>query len=163
MSWLSELIGGSAGEIINSVTEGVDKFVTTEEEKKELELKKQELKLKFKQLEMDAETRYIEDRQSAREMYEKDNSLQKVFAIVFLCGYIALSVAMVLIVFGFIFKSGPGNEISTFEASIISMVFTAMSTKVNTITDFLFGGSKQQDDSESRMAKAFTTVNQKTE
>lgn len=155
MKWLTDLLGGGASKIIDSVTDGVDKFITTDEEKQELELLKQKAKLEFKRLEMDMETKIIEDRQSAREMYSKDSSLQKVFALIFLGGYLALSIAMVVMIFGMFGVGEILKNLEPFQASLISMVFTAMSVKVNTITDFLFGGSKGQDDSEERMAAAF--------
>jgi len=154
MGWLGDLISGGATGIIDSVTDGIDKFVTTDEEKQQLEITKQEIGLKFKQLEMDAENKYFEDRQSAREMYMKDSSLQKVFAIVFLVSYVIISGGMIAIVISMAFYN---NKIDLPEWGImlISSVFTAMSSKVSSITDFLFGGSKGKDDSDARTAQAF--------
>lgn len=154
MQWLTDLLSGGASKIIDSVTDGVDKFVTSDKEKQELALLKQKALLDLKKLEMDVEAKIIEDRQSAREMYMQDSSLQKIFALVFLAGYLVVSGAMIVLVFG-MFGVGNLPSLEAFEASIISMVFTAMSVKVNTIVDFLFGGSKSKDDSEQRMAQAF--------
>ena len=154
MGWLGDLIGGGASNIIDSVTDGVDKFITTDEEKKELALLKQEMTLKFRQLEMDAEMSYLKDRQSAREMYMKDSSLQKIFAIVFLVAYVMISGGMIAMIISMAFYD---NQIDLPEwgVMLISSVFTGMSMKVNTITDFLFGGSKGKDDSDARTAQAF--------
>ena len=55
MSWLSDVIGGSAGEIIKSVGEVADKFITTDEDRVLWETKRSEMLLKFKQLEFEAE------------------------------------------------------------------------------------------------------------
>lgn len=154
MSWLSDLLGNGASQIIDSVVNGVDKFVTSDQDKQELALAKQKAILELKQLEMDAESKLIEDRQSAREMYQKDSSLQKIFALVFLGGYLIISTAMILVIFGMFGVAGI-SSLEPFQASLISMVFTAMSVKVNTIVDFLFGGSKSKDDSEERIAQAF--------
>lgn len=145
MSWLSEIIGGSAGEIIESVGEVADKFITTDEDRVLWETKRSEMLLKFKQLEFEAEKSLLEDKQSARSMYEKDSSLQKSFAILFLIGYIALTVFIIYLVFG-----GSLATMGNWETGIVSSVFTAMSTKVNTIVDFLFGGSSN---SEQRILK----------
>ena len=152
-TWIAEAIGGSAGEIIGSVKDTVDEFHLSGEEKQVFELKMKTIELDFKKLAMTMEESYVKDRQSAREMYMKDSSLQKIFALVFLIGYVSLSIAMVMVVFGFFGMTE--FKIESFQASIISMVFTAMSTKINTITDFLFGGSKGKDDSDARSAQAF--------
>jgi hypothetical protein len=152
-NWVGAIFGKGDG-IIKSIGDVADRFIQTKEEKAEFQLALRQAEMDFKKLAMEAEEMYMKDRQSAREMYMKDSSLQKVFAIVFLVGYIALSVAMVIIVFGF-FKMGAAADLEPFQASLISMVFTAMSTKINTITDFLFGGSKGQDNSEKRIAESF--------
>lgn len=153
-SWIAEKLGGSIPEIMNSVKDTVDEFHLSGEEKQQFSLKMRETDLKFQKLGMEMEEMYIKDRQSARAMYMEDSSLQKIFALVFLVGYILLSIAMVIIVFGF-FGVGVGSNMEPFQASLISMVFTAMSVKINTITDFLFGGSKGKDDSDKRLAEAF--------
>jgi hypothetical protein len=155
-SWLSDLLGGSAAEIINSVTDGVDKFVTTDAEKQELELKKKEAELAFKRLELEVEQKLIEDRAGAREMYQKDSSLQKVFAIVFLVGYLAITGLMLYMVFTWVGEAK--LEIPAWGVSLISSLFTAMSTKVNTIVDFLFGGSESKDNSERIMAQTLNNL-----
>ena len=153
-SWIADKLGGSVTEIIGSVKDTVDEFHLSGEEKQQFELKMREVDLDFKKLGMEMEESYMKDRQSARDMYMKDSSLQKIFALVFLIGYILLSISMVIIVFGF-FGVGVGSNMEPFQASLISMVFTAMSVKINTITDFLFGGSKGKDDSDKRLAESF--------
>jgi hypothetical protein len=40
-------------------------------------------------------------------------------------------------------------------------VFTALSTKVNTIVDFLFGGSQGKNDDERELARRFEQAAQK--
>jgi len=141
MSWLSEIIGGSAGEIIKSVGEVADKFITTDQDKILWETKKSELSLQFKKLEFDVEESLLKDKQSAREMYKKDSSLQKAFALVFLSGYIALTIFIIYAMFGTTLP-----VMDNWQVALISSVFTAMSTKVNTIVDFLFGSSHQEKD-----------------
>ena len=151
-SWVTDLIGGAGADIISSVGDTVDKFVTTDAEKRELDLKMQELQLKFKALEQDAEMRYLEDKNSARAMYQKDSSLQKTFAIIFLVGYLVMSGLMVWLVIGWL--SQAGLDLPAWAVSLISAVFTAMSSKVNTIVDFLFGGSQGQAE-EAKINRTF--------
>ena len=80
----------------------------------------------------------VKDRGDARELYKSDSVLQKVFAVVFLTGYICVTL---LLLFG-VYKSAISKiEYRNEEVAIVTMVFTAMSTKVGTVTDFLFGGS----------------------
>lgn len=148
-SWLGQLLGNSAGDIVEKVGSTVDRFVTTKEEQLEADHLKRELELRFKQLEFEAEQSLLADRQSAREMYAHDSSLQKVFAIVFLAGYLAMSGLMVWLVLSWIPSAGVTLEMPEWAVVLITSVFTAMSTKVNTITDFLFGGSQGERDNSS--------------
>ncbi len=153
-SWLSKTFGGAGSEIIKGIGETADRFITTKEEKMEFQLELQRMDLQFKKLAMEAEAEWFKDKESARAMYMKDSSLQKVFAIVFLVFYCILSGGMIGMVVAMAFYSKEVN-LPDWGVMLISSVFTAMSTKVATITDFLFGGSKKEDDSEKRMAKAF--------
>lgn len=167
---ITSLFSSGIGEVFKTTFEGVDNLITSKEEEGAQEIKltevklliqesKQNFKLANKQLELDLAEQEIRDRESARQMYMKDSSLQKIFSLVFLSGYVVLSIAMISIIFG-LFGIGPAIALDAFQASIISMVFTAMSTKVNTITDFLFGGSKSNDDSEKRIADTFNNASQ---
>ncbi len=152
--WIADAIGGSAGEIIGSVKDTVDEFHLSGEEKQVFDLKMREIDLKFKTLSMDMELSYSKDRQSAREMYMKDSSLQKVFAIVFLVSYVLISAGMIAMVISMAFYDQK-IDLPEWGIMLISSVFTAMSSKVSSITDFLFGGSKSKDDSDARTAQAF--------
>jgi len=69
MSWLSDLVGGSAGQIIESVGAVADRFITTDKEREELELSKERLHLEEFQAE-------VADRTSARERETKVNESQ---------------------------------------------------------------------------------------
>ncbi len=118
------------GTIIEKVISGgakiLDDVITTKEEKMQL----------YNELEQI----YLNDRDSARKMYESDSSLQKIYAIVFLISYMLLIVAMLVFIFNI---SGASSlEIPDWAVAFLSSLFGAMTTKVGTITDFLFGGSK---------------------
>ena len=154
MGFLKDFFAGGVSEVIDSVGNTIDKFVTTDEDKQRAMLAKQEFKLKMKEFQMNAEDALIKDRQSAREMYMKDSSLQKVFAVTFLIAYCVISAGMISMIIAIAFFSKT-ISLPEWGIMIISSVFTAMSSKVATITDFLFGGSKSKDDSDKRTAEAF--------
>lgn len=146
MNWLKNLIGNTGSEIVSSIGETIDRFVTTDEERSQVQIEMQRIALQFKKLEMDAEEALLKDRQSARDMYKHDSSLQKVYAIVFLTGYIGITGVMLWWLFGLITATEIAADLPNWAAALISSIFTAMSTKVSTITDFLFGGSQTDAD-----------------
>ena len=79
----------------------------------------------------------VKDRDSARTMFMDDSFIQKILAIIFTCAYFLISY--------FMFNCFITNtlELSDYEIGFISTVFGAMSSKVNTIIDFFFGGSSK--------------------
>jgi hypothetical protein len=143
MSILSDVVGSGISGIMNGATGIIDQFVTDPDKKLEANLELKRLDFKAKELELETKTAELENTANARDMYKKDSSLQKVFAIVFLTGYLLLTGFIIYA----IFFSGVFQDMVNWEVALISTIFTAMSTKVNTITDFLFGGSQSGDDS----------------
>lgn len=79
----------------------------------------------------------VEDRKSARDLFKTDGSIQKVFGIVFLVGYGFLSWYLLEVLKG----DKVLNELSK---TMITMIWTGTSTKLNTIIDFFFGGSMEK-------------------
>ncbi len=117
---------GVLEKVLQGGTKILDEVITSKEEKQ--------------QLLNELESLFIRDRENARKMYEADSSLQKIYAIVFLASYMLLIVAMLIFIFNI---SGVGGlEIPDWAVAFLSSLFGAMTTKVGTITDFLFGGSK---------------------
>lgn len=141
MGFLKDFFSKGAESIVGTVGETIDRFVTTDEERSEAELAKRRLELEFQRMEMEAEQAYLKDRQSARAMYEQDSGLQKIVAIVFLVMYAGISGLMLWFVLGWV-RDAAGLDVPSWGISLISTVFGAMSSKVNTIVDFLFGGSQ---------------------
>lgn len=132
MGWLSNMVGNiGLDQVIDSVGKNIDRFVTTDKEKLELKRAVENDIRKF-------EVELLKDRQSAREMYKDDSVLQKIFAIVFLIAYIAITGIMVYVFY--LIAQGDTN-LPEWGIGFINMIFGAMSAKVNTITDFLFGSS----------------------
>lgn len=121
------------GGFAKSAADIVDRFVMTKEEKAEAKALLEQAARDFTLQAYQAE---VADRDSARSMYKEDSSLQKIFAIVFLIAYIAITGFLLYMVL-----AKPAVELSEFGITLISTLFGAMSTKVSTITDFLFGGS----------------------
>tara|TARA_R110002012_G_scaffold19948_1_gene71102 strand:+ start:3543 stop:3986 length:444 start_codon:yes stop_codon:yes gene_type:complete len=80
----------------------------------------------------------VQDRESARNLYNDDSIIQKILATVFTIAYFGLSFVM--------FKYFVTEDINLgeFEISFISTIFGAMSAKVNTVVDFFFGGSAKK-------------------
>lgn len=142
--WIKNIFSGGVSNIVDSAADTVDRFVHTKEEQAEAEMAKRRLALEAEKLRMEMEHAYLRDRQSARDMYEHDSALQKIVAITFLVLYGAISGVMVWFVFGWL--GGEIPEVPTWGISLISSVFGAMSSKVNTIVDFLFGGSQGERD-----------------
>lgn len=116
-------------EIIQSGTTLIDEIFTNKEEagKIKIEYVKQALA----------------DRDSARDLYSKDSSLQKIYALVFLVSYILLTGAMLYIVISI---SKNNIHLEEWVIAFISTVWGGMSTKVGTITDFFFGSSQSSKD-----------------
>ena len=125
--WLTRLFTGSKKGVIADIFDGIDKVVTSDEER--LTLKKEAIKL------------YVEDLSSARKMYEDDSSLQKIFAITFLVFYLLLTMALMYIVYRL---AQHEVTLETWAITLLSTIWGGMSAKVNTITDFLFGSSKEK-------------------
>lgn len=76
----------------------------------------------------------VRDRESARQTYRKDAQLQKVFAIAFLVLFFGM-------VFYLIHVYVAGVVLSSAANTMLSTLVGYTSAKMNTIVDFLFGGS----------------------
>jgi len=121
--------------LVGQATNIIDEVVTTDEERIQL---KQQFEKVVKEHEKDMFALEVKDRDSAREIYKDDAIIQKVLAIIFTVAYFFLSYTM--------FKYFVLNtlELSDYEIGFISTVFGPMSSKVNTIIDFFFGGSSKK-------------------
>ena len=83
--------------------------------------------------------RNIDDRISAREMYKSDASLQKWYALAFLVMFVLVLGGMIGVIAYFTMNDVKAPD---WAIAFFTTVFTAISMKIGTITDFLFGGSK---------------------
>ena len=112
----------------------IDEVVTTDEERLQLKQKFEEV---VKNHEKEMFALEVQDRASARTMFSDDSIIQKILALIFTCAYFFLSYVM------FEYFVMNTLELSDYEIGFISTVFGAMSSKVNTIIDFFFGGSSK--------------------
>ncbi len=128
MGILSNLIAsGGLSKTVDSVAGGLDGLITSKEEKL--------------QLRNELEKLLVADRTSARDMYTKDSWLQKTYALTYLVGYFAFMFYLI----HWLLSSGDLNVVPEWGTILISSIFGAMTAKIGTVTDFLFGGSKQQE------------------
>lgn len=133
-------IGKIIGKLFTSkAMDVIDKVVKDKDLKQQLE---SNFKTLEKNVEAEANRLAVEDRKSARELFKTDSKLQKIFAIVFLVGYIAVTF---LVLYGAYEMTVNDVVFNNETVAIITMLFTAMSNKINTIVDFLFGGSAQKN------------------
>lgn len=104
----------------------------TNEQKREVEAMLPEYELEMTRM-------MYADRADARDMYQADSDLQKLWAQVFLYGYIGFTAIFILVVY---LLSTRQITVEGWAVSLISAIWGGMTAKVSTINDFLFGGSK---------------------
>ena len=132
MSIVNKLFGGLKVDL----NKAIDDLTTTKEEKMQLKIEMDKLLRNHKQTMYQLE---VEDRKSARDMYQDDSLIQKILATIFTVAQFVLSFLLARY-----FILGDIN-LGEFEISFISTLFGAMSAKVNTIIDFFFGGSAKKN------------------
>ena len=133
---IQNILGNLFGKIVDNAEGILDEVITTDEEREKAKLALQKLLL---DAEREAFAKEVEDRKDARSLYKDDAIIQKVLATLFTCAYFSLTYIM--------FRYFVLNTIvlSDYEIGFISTVFGAMSSKVNTIIDFFFGGSLNKE------------------
>ena len=134
---IGNVIGSLFSKVVNNAEGILDKVVTTDKERAEAKLAIKSLLL---EAEKEAFAKEVEDRKSARDMYKDDAFIQKVLATLFTAAYFGLSFMMFKV---FVVKE---INLGEFEISFISTIFGAMSAKVNTVVDFVFGGSSKKNE-----------------
>jgi len=119
--------GAGITEIMKGAKELADELFTTKEEKQQFLL--------------DAYKEVSKDRQSARNMFIHDSWLQKSFAILFLACWLVLTY---LLLNHFVVGK---VDLKEWQIALLSTIYGGINTKLNTIIDFLFGGSAGVDKS----------------
>ena len=131
------MLGGIFGKVLDNAEGILDEIITTDEEREKVKL---EIKKVMLEAEREAFAKEVEDRKSARDMYKDDAFIQKILASLFTIAYFGITFVMFSY---FVTKS---LDLGEFEISFISTIFGAMSSKVNTIIDFFFGGSAKKQE-----------------
>jgi len=130
-----ELVTGDVGGAIDVLGSALKK---KSEQDKEAADMLNELEAKKIDFALDSFKAEVEDRKDARNLYQKDSLIQKIFAVTFLVGYLVITGVLL---YG-LYKVGVEKvRFENYIVGLVSAVFTAMSNKVATIVDFLFGGS----------------------
>ena len=114
MSIVNKLFGGLKVDL----NKAIDDLTTTKEEKMQLKIEMDKLLRNHKQTMYQLE---VEDRKSARDMYQDDSLIQKILATIFTVAYFVLSFLLARY-----FILGDIN-LGEFEISFISTLFGAMS------------------------------------
>ena len=113
---IGSLFAGGVDKVITAGGNVMDELITSKEEEGQLTISMEELKNARRQMELDfkleskrqelsATETFLSDRKSARDMYMKDSSLQKTFAIVFLVFYCLISMGMITMIIAMTFFS----------------------------------------------------------
>ena len=134
---INNILGGILGKVVDNAEGILDKVITTDKEREEAKLQLRKVLL---DAEKEAFAKEVEDRKSARDMYKDDAFIQKILATLFTVAYFGITFVMFSY---FVTKS---LDLGEFEISFISTIFGAMSSKVNTIIDFFFGGSAKKQE-----------------
>ena len=134
---INNLLGGILGKVVDNAEGILDKVITTDKERDEAKLQLRKILL---DAEKEAFAKEVEDRKSARDMYKDDAIIQKVLATLFTVAYFGITFVM------FSYFVTKTIDLGEFEISFISTIFGAMSSKVNTIIDFFFGGSAKKQE-----------------
>ncbi len=118
----------------------------TQEQKREVEAMLPEYELELTRM------KYA-DRANARDMYKSDNDLQKLWAKVFLYGYIGFTAVFIVLVY---LLSTRHIDVEGWAVSLISAIWGGMTAKVSTINDFLFGGSQEGQENTKQVLEGMT-------
>lgn len=133
MSWLGDIIGGGVKEVIEGVGETVDRFVTTDKEREELEISKSRLNLETFQAE-------VADRSSAREREIRVNESES-------AGWLSknisslLAIGCLLLTFFMFYKVFYVNSEIDKNKDVIIYILGVLSAISTQIISYYFGSS----------------------
>ena len=133
---LNNIFGNIIGKVVDNAEGILDKCITTDQEREEAKI---QLRKGLLDAEKEAFNKEVEDRKDARSLYKDDAIIQKILATLFTIAYFGITYVM----FSYFVTST--LDLGEFEISFISTIFGAMSSKVNTIIDFFFGGSSNKN------------------
>lgn len=115
--------GNKEGSVISEIADVVDRFVDTKEEKRKF----------FAYMYQ----KRIEEKNNARSLYGRDSVMQKVYALIFLVGYLAMTGWLIVAL-----REGWMSDLSQFETGMVGTIYGFVTAKLSTILDFFFGSSE---------------------
>lgn len=136
--FLDRIIGGGLKGLADGAKDIINAINAPKEEREKAAAAFQELTVKHLEIMQQDATHQLElvlaDKQSARDMYKANSSLQKIYALTYLAIYVILSCIILYEIFTPIALTIP-----SWGVQFIATLFGAMTMKLGTITDFLFG------------------------
>lgn len=140
--FLDKIIGGGLKGLADGARDIIHEINAPKEEKEKAALAIQELATKHTEIMQQDATHQMElvlaDKQSARDMYKANSSLQKVYALTYLAIYVILSCIILYEIF-----TPVALNIPSWGVQFIATLFGGMTMKLGTITDFLFGSGME--------------------
>jgi len=138
MSIFSKIKNAGLEGIINAGKNLIDELITSKEEAAQKKIEWEQTVnshvQKMRELELQEDKQILDDRSSARDMFKANNALQKIYAVTFLIAYIILATSL-------LYVAVEKPVIPEYAQILMSTIFGSMTTKISTITDFLFGSS----------------------
>jgi len=116
--------GDKEGSVIGEIADVVDRFVDTKEEKRKF----------FAYMYQ----KRIEEKNNARSLYGKDSTMQKIYALIFLVGYLGMTGWLIVAL-----REGWMSDLSQFETGMVGTIYGFVTAKLSTILDFFFGSSEE--------------------
>lgn len=151
MDWLKTIFGGAGGvtDIIKTTGDAIGQFVEKPEDRLKVQQALAEADLAVKKLQMDAMMAQLQDVQGARELYGKDNGVQKALAILFTVAFFGFM--------GFILWFMKDGNLTNDQSNLIFTMFGAISGIMVTVIGFYFGSSSGSQ-GKDMMVKNLTQV-----
>ncbi len=165
IDFVKNIFSAGAADLADKTFNGLDSLITSKEElaeqevsllevKQAIEKARQDYKIKMKELELDTQEAYLNDKQSARGMYQKDSSIQKILTILFTVGYFGITTFMFTLVMKMF-----DMDLNDFVVSFVSSIFGAFNAIMVQIISFYFGSSKSGEDTGAAIAESFNNIN----
>jgi hypothetical protein len=156
MDWIKNIFDGGIFGVFKTIGDTVGNLISKPQDKLKLQQTLAEADLALKRLAFEAESAYLRDRQSARELYATDSKWQKLYAMTFLIGYMLITMSLLIVVVGWV--GALKLVIPEWASLLVGSIFGAMSEKVSTITDFFFGSSLGSHNKDESVAQAVRKI-----
>ena len=162
---LSKLFSSGVKEVADSTFNGLDKLITSKQEKGEIKISLEELKnelakaqmnynIKSKELQFKIVDQEFQDRASARSLGKVDPWTPRILTLIFTLGFFAITGFMLHFLLSRLIQ-----DLDNYTVSFISYVFGAFNAIMIQIISYYFGSSKGGDDQTDKIADSFRQAN----